>query len=256
MPDELVHYDVRHGTATLTLDSPRNRNALSRALMTELADRLADAGSDAAVRVVVLAHTGRVFCSGMDLTETTGGADAMPVTDLPRILQAVWDSPKPVVAAVGGPARAGGLGLIAAADVAVAARSATFAFSEVRIGVVPATISPTVLPRISARAAQELFLTGEVFDAARAAEIGLVTALADDGDVAVAVAHYVDMLARGGPQALADTKRLLRQATAPALAEEFAAMSAVSARHFASAEGQEGIAAFREKRPPNWITGD
>ena len=253
MPDELVHYDVRRGTATLTLDSPANRNALSRALMAQLGDRLARAGSDPGVRVVVLAHAGRVFCSGMDLTEARGEAAAMPVTDLPRILQAVWDSPKPVVAQVGGPARAGGLGLIAASDVAVAARSATFAFSEVRIGVVPATIAPTVLPRVDPRAVQELFLTGAVFDAARAAQIGLVTAAVDDGEVGTAVDGYVDQLAQGGPEAVAAVKRLLRRATAPDLAEEFAAMSAVSAERFASAEGQEGITAFREKRPPRWV---
>ncbi len=252
MADELVHYDVRRGTAVLTLDSPANRNALSRSLMSRLGDLLTRAGSDPQVRVIVLAHAGRVFCSGMDLTEARGDAATMPVTELPRILQAVWESPKPVVAQVGGPARAGGLGLIAASDIAVAARSATFAFSEVRIGVVPATIAPTVLPRVAPRAVQELFLTGSVFDGDRAAEIGLVTEAVDDGDVESAVARYVDLLARGGPEALAETKRLLREASAPALAEEFAAMSAVSARRFASAEGQEGIAAFREKRAPRW----
>ncbi len=124
-----------------------------------------------------------------------------------------------------------------------------------RIGVVPATIAPTVLPRVEPRAVQELFLTGEVFDGARAAQIGLVTAAVDDGAVGTAVERYVDQLARGGPEAVAAVKRLLRQATAPDLAEEFAAMSALSAERFASAEGQEGIAAFREKRPPRWAAG-
>src|SRR5262249_10540712 len=154
-----------------------NRNALSTALIEELLAALAAADADEAVRAVVLTHTGPVFCSGADLKETAEafGTGRPPINRLREVLTAIWARPKPVVARVTGPARAGGLGLIAAADLAVCSLDATFAFSEVRIGVIPAVISATVLPRLSARAAAELFLTGATFDGARAAQIGLVT---------------------------------------------------------------------------------
>jgi methylglutaconyl-CoA hydratase len=243
---ELVHSTVSDGVATLTLDSPPNRNALSARLMGELSAGLAAVVADDAVRVVVLSHTGRVFCSGADLTETAAGGE-MPITSVPALLAALRSCPKPVVARVGGPARAGGIGLVAACDLAVAARSATFAFTEVRLGVVPAVISVPVLPLLAARAAQELFLTGEVFDAARALAVGLLTAVVEDDDLDAAVARYAGMLALGAPGALAATKELLR--TRPTDYEE---MGALSARHFAGPEGREGVAAFREKRRPSW----
>src|SRR3954453_7006648 len=174
----LVRTVTAAGVATLTLDSPANRNALSTPLMRELLDALGAALTDAAVRVVVLSHTGPVFCSGADLKETAEAraAGRVPAELLADVLAALWEFPKPVVCRVGGPARAGGLGLIAAADIAVCTREATFAFTEVRLGVIPAVISATVLPRLSPRAAAELYLTGEVFDGTRAERVGLVTA--------------------------------------------------------------------------------
>jgi methylglutaconyl-CoA hydratase len=221
--DDVLRVSVAGGVATLTLDSPANRNALSRAMRGRLRAALADALADDAVRVVVLDHTGRVFCSGMDLAEAAGGtAQEQGVREFPEILQTLWTSPKPVVAAVRGPARAGGVGLLAACDVVVAAASATFGFSEVRLGLVPAVISAVVLPRMLPHVAHRLMLTGEVFDA----------------------------LAAGAPAALAETKRLLRART-PSLA--FDELLEVSARFFAGAEGQEGMAAFREKRPARWV---
>jgi methylglutaconyl-CoA hydratase len=252
---ELVHSRVADGVATLTLDSPPNRNALSPQLMGELAAGLRSALDDKSVRVIVLSHAGRVFCSGMDLKATAraSGAGDMPVTAFPDILTTLWTSPKPVLARVGGPARAGGIGLVAACDIAVAGRSATFAFSEVRLGVVPAIISVPVLPRLAPRAAHELFLTGEVFDAARAAVIGLVNVAVADEDLDAEVDRYVDMLVRGAPGALAGTKEVLRRPIAGSMAVDFAAMAALSAERFASEEGREGMAAFAEKRPASWI---
>ena len=126
----------------------------------------------------------------------------MPVGRLGDVLAAIWESTKPVVARVGGAARAGGLGLIAAADIAVCTRNATFAFTEVRIGVIPAVISATVLPRLDSRAAAEFYLTGELFDGDRAAEIGLVTAAVDATELDATVAHYTAALVRGAPGAL------------------------------------------------------
>jgi methylglutaconyl-CoA hydratase len=203
------------------------------------------------VRVIVLDHTGRVFCSGMDLSEAAGGgAEDQGVREFPEILQTIWSSPKPVLAAVRGPARAGGVGLLAACDVVVAGSSATFGFSEVRLGIVPAVISAVVVPRMLPHVAHRLMLTGEVFDAATAAAGGLVDLAVPDAEVDAAVAAQVTALAAGAPAALAETKRLLR-AGAPPL--RFDDLLEVSARYFASEEGQEGIAAFREKRPARWV---
>jgi methylglutaconyl-CoA hydratase len=157
------------------------------------------------------------------------------------------------VAQVGGPARAGGLGLIAAADIAVCAQEATFAFSEVRLGVIPAVISATVLPRLHPRAAAELYLTGEVFDGRRAEQVGLVTAAVPAATLDEAVGSYCAALVRGGPNALAGTKALLRRQPETTLRDEVEALSALSADYFGSDEGREGVASFREKREPRWV---
>ncbi len=254
-PDELVHLDVAAGVATITLDSPANRNALSAQLRRELSGHLDAAIADDAARVVVLGHTGRVFCSGMDLKESRGaGATDQGVNEVPAILSRIWTAPKPVVAKVAGPARAGGVGLVAACDIAVAADAATFAFSEVRIGVVPAVISVTVLPRLLPRAAHELFLTGETFDAARAVAVGLVNSAVPADGLDAEVARYVEMLRLGAPGALAATKAMLRAERPTAMDVQFTDMLALSARFFAADEGQEGMRAFAEKRPPSWAT--
>lgn len=254
----LVRTATAAGIRTLTLDSPANRNALSTALMRELLDGLSAALTDPAVRMVVLSHTGPVFCSGADLKETAEARanGRIPAEGIGDVLAALWEFPKPVVARVGGPARAGGLGLIAAADIAVCTRAATFAFSEVRLGVIPAVISATVLPRLAPRAAAELFLTGEVFDGARAAEIGLVTAAVEDTDLDAAVAGYCASLVRGGPLALAGTKQLLRRTPTANIRTDLADLSARSAGYFRSEEGVEGVTAFREKRPPSWVPSE
>ncbi|MEV4317914.1 enoyl-CoA hydratase-related protein [Actinocrispum sp. NPDC049592] len=249
MADELVHIVVARGIATITLDSPHNRNALSRQLRGELRNHLTDAIDDDAVRVIVLDHTGPVFCAGMDLKEAGGASSGdQGVNEFPEILDLIRTSPKPVVAKLAGPARAGGVGIVAAADIAVASETATFAFTEVRIGVVPAVISVTVLPRLLPRAAHELFLTGETFGATRAAAIGLINSAVPADQLDEEVERYAGMLIKGGPVALAATKALLREP-----AGDFASMLKLSAEFFASEEGQEGIAAFAQKRQPSWI---
>jgi methylglutaconyl-CoA hydratase len=240
---ELVHSSTDAGVTTLTLDSPHNRNALSADSMEQLRAGLDAALADDTVRVVVLSHAGRVFCSGMDLRTRD-----VPVSAFPSLLTAISTAPKPVVARVGGAARAGGIGLLAAADIAVAGASANFAFTEVRIGVVPAVISVPVLPRMLPRAAHELFLTGEVFDAARAAAVGLVNVAVPDVALDLEVERYAALLVQGAPGALAATKDLL---AAPS--SDYAAMAALSASRFASDEGREGIAAFTARRRPSWV---
>jgi methylglutaconyl-CoA hydratase len=249
--ERVLQVTTARGVATLTMDSPANRNALSRAMRAELRDRLAGALADDAVRVVVLDHTGRVFCSGMDLAESAGGtAEQQGIREFPELLELLWSAPKPVLATVRGPARAGGVGLLAACDVVVAGASATFGFSEVRLGIVPAVISAVVLPRMLPHVAHRLMLSGEVFDAATAAVGGLVDLAVPDDRVDAVVAAQVDALTAGSPTALAETKRLLR-AGRPAL--DFDPLLELSARFFAGEEGQEGIAAFREKRPARWV---
>jgi methylglutaconyl-CoA hydratase len=249
--DRVLQVTVSRGVATLTLDSPGNRNALSRAMRAQLRAALADALADDEVRVVVLDHTGRVFCSGMDLSEAAGGsAEDQGVREVPELLETLFVAPKPVLAVVRGPARAGGVGLLAACDVVVAGAAATFAFSEVRLGIVPAVISAVVLPRMLPHQAHRLMLTGEVFDADTAAAAGLVDVAVPDAQVDDAVAAQVTALAAGAPAALAETKRLLRSGGVRGSFEE---LLELSARFFASEEGQEGIAAFREKRPARWV---
>ncbi|MPZ25067.1 MAG: enoyl-CoA hydratase [Micromonosporaceae bacterium] len=251
----LVRTATEHGVATLTLDSPRNRNALSTPLVTRLRAELAAAATDPAVRVVVLDHAGPVFCSGADLVETEAAcrSGTMPVAMLADLLADLWECPKPVVARVAGPTRAGGIGLVAAADLAICATEATFAFTEVRLGVIPAVISAVVLPRMGSRAATRLFLTGEVFDAAHAAAVGLVSEAVPATRLDRTVSRICQALVRGAPQALAGTKQLLRRPRAADLRAELAELSALSVGYFRSPDAQEGIAAFRDKRDPQWV---
>ncbi|MER7128743.1 enoyl-CoA hydratase family protein [Streptosporangium saharense] len=255
--ERLVHKEVSGGVATITLDSPRNRNALSVRLLGDLEDRLNQALADEEVRVIVLTGTGPVFCAGADLKEQRaepGREHGAPVTaSFPEIMSLIWESPKPVVCRLNGTARAGGLGLVAACDFAIAPDTASFAFTEVRLGVVPAMIAVTVLRRLDPRAAAEYFLTGETFDAARAQEIGLLTRAVPEDRLDETVARYTGMLLRGGPEALALTKQLVREVPASSFEEGMRHMAELSAQRFTSAEGQEGIAAFMQKRAPSWV---
>ena len=246
-----VRLDVAGGVATITLDSPDTRNALSAAVRVALSSALDVATADPGARVVVLDHRGPVFCSGMNLKEEAVAAPGREgVRELPAILRKVARCPKPVIAAVRGPARAGGIGLLASADLVVAAPAATFAFAEVRLGLIAAVISVPVLQRVSAAAARELLLTGDVFDAERAQRIGLIDAVTPDVDATVA--GWVHSLLLGGPTALTGTKRLLN-ADLDDSAERYAWLLEISATQFASAEGKEGALSFAQKRPAAWV---
>ena len=249
---ELVRAETADGIATITLDSPHNANALSSRLLAELKDGLEQALADSAVRVVVLTGAGKVFCSGADLKEASvTPAAAAPV--MAGVVQLLWDSPKPVICRVNGAARAGGIGLVAAADIAIATERASFAFSEVRIGVVPAVISVPCLRRMPSRAAAEYFLTGEVFSALRAAEIGLLTKAVAADDLDAETERYADMLLRGAPRALAATKEILHDGQAD-FAVGLTKMAELSATFFGTGEAREGMAAFAAKRDPAWAT--
>lgn len=250
--DELVHYERSGGVVRVTLDSAPNRNALSAPMREQLRAAMERAADDTDARVVVLTHTGPVFCSGMDLKETASAKPgAEGVRELPGILQRVAHCPKPVIARLAGPARAGGVGILAACDIAVTVRAATFAFTEVRIGLVPAVISVPVLARLNPVAARELLLTGEVFDADRALAIGLVNAVTEPDELDTTVERYTRALLAGGPGALAGTKALLRSQLDDS-DRRYTALLEVSAQQFATDEAHEGARAFAEKRPPAW----
>ena len=246
---ELVHYSIDRGIARIELDSPHNRNALSRQLCTELDAHLASAEADRGVRAVELTHTGSVFCAGADLSEASSGPS---ITDfMINLLGRIVEMPKPVIARIDGHVRAGGLGLVGAADIALASRSVSFAFTEVLIGVAPAMITLTTLGRMTERAAGRYLLTGEKFDATVAAEIGLIAAAVDDLDTATA--ELYDQLRKCSPQGLAETKPLTTRATREAIASRAADLAALSARLFGTDEAREGMLAFLEKRSPSWV---
>jgi len=234
--------------AVVTLDSPDNRNALSDALVEQLARCLAAASADPAVRAVIITATGTVFCSGADLK---GGGRAA-VTTFPSVLAAVLESPKPVIAKLNGRARAGGIGLIAACDLAVAPDTADFAFSEVRIGLAPAIIAVTCARCMTPRSLSRYMLTGQVFTAADAAADGLLTMAVTAGEVEAAVEDIADALRRCAPAALAVTKRLMADVRTMSVTEGFERMARLSAEMFGSDDGAEGIQAFAAKRPPRW----
>jgi len=254
--DTLVEYAREGVAARLTLNSPHNRNALSTTLVTQLHEGLRAAAADPGVRVVVLGHTGGTFCAGADLSEAGGGGDPFQsavarAKEMTAVLRAIVSSPRPVIGAIDGHVRAGGFGLVGACDMVVAGPRSTFALTEARIGVAPAIISLTLLPKLSARAAARYYLTGETFGASEAAEIGLVTLAADDVDAAVA--GLVADVGRGSPQGLAASKALTTAAVLEGFDRDAERLTEESARLFVSEEAREGMLAFLQKRAPNWV---
>jgi methylglutaconyl-CoA hydratase len=257
-PNLLVDIDDR-GVATVTLNRPAVRNAFDDRLIADLTAVLQRLGVDPTVRLLLLTGSGSCFSAGGDLnwmrrmaqyTEAENFADAMQLAELLRVLN---EFPKPTVARVNGPAYAGGLGLVCCCDVAIAAEEATFAISEVRLGLVLGTISPYVVAAIGARAARRFFLTAEPFTAAEAHRIGLVHGVSPLTALDDTVATVVANLMQGGPEAQARAKRLVADVTGRPVTEAVRQLSARAiAEGRASAEGQEGLAAFFEKRKPAW----
>ena len=247
-PAELVHYAVADAVATITLDSPANRNALSRQLVTELFAHLERAGADPDVRAVLVESSGKVFCSGADLGEASSegmAAGTRRIVDLQRLI-ATLD--KPVVTKNLGAVRAGGIGIVAAADIAISAEDATFALTEVKLGLAAAIISLTVHHRMTPRAAALTTLGGEVFTGAEAAAYGLVTKAVPAADLDAEVAAVCASLATGAVQGLRESKRILNRdlvARIDALGEE---MAETSTRLFASDEAREAMTAFLSRK--------
>jgi enoyl-CoA hydratase len=250
MAEQLVQYSTDRGIARIALDSPRNRNALSTALVAQLTEALTRAAGDETVRAVELTHTGSTFCAGADLSEASQGGMTAGAERLIALLKLIVALSKPVVGSIDGHVRAGGLGLVGACDIVVAGPSSTFAFTEVKLGLAAAVISLTTLPRMDPRAASRYYLTGETFDAATAARIGLITEAVED--VGAGTLTVLDRLRAASPQGLRETKPLLTAAVRADFDARASALAELSARLFDSAEAAEGMAAFLEKRRPSW----
>ncbi len=249
MTDALVGVQQSDGVRTITLDSPANRNALSARLLEELDEALRDATADPVVRVVVITGAGPVFCSGADLSERGAAAP----NRMPGILTCIVESAVPVIARVNGHARAGGLGLIAACDLAAAAAPSTFAFTEVRVGVAPAMILVPALRVVDPRFLAAMTLTGERFDAGQAARAGLLSAATEDETALDAwVAAQTEAIGKCAPGAVGVTKALLRTLRTRGWEDGLAAAAVTSAELFAGSEAAEGMDAFLQKRRPSW----
>lgn len=248
---ELVHVEVDDQIATITLDSQHNRNALSRQLLAELHAGI-DAAETADTRAIVLRHEGPAFCAGADLKERSDQpADSTPFVS---VLERLMDTARPTIAAVDGAVRAGGIGLMASCDLVVVNVATTFALTEVRIGVAAAIISVPILRRVPAGRIASAMLTGEVFDAAEARAIGLVTHVAEDVPEQVDV--LLDGIRAGAPRAVRETKALLWAVPGMERGAAFDSMGALSDELFSGPEARVGMTAFREKRRVDWSDVD
>ncbi|MEE8600889.1 enoyl-CoA hydratase/isomerase family protein [Euzebya tangerina] len=245
-----TRYEVSDGIATMTLDHHPTRNALSGPLVNGLGDGLQAAAEDDDVRVVVLTNAGSTFCAGADLK---GSSDEAPRYDLPELLSLILDHRKPVIGRIAGHCTGGGVGLAAACDISVMTSEATLGFTEVRIGVAPAVISVVCLPKMRQGDALELFLSGEKISAQRAVQVGLINHAVPAAELDDALGSILDKVLRGGPEALAVSKELVRRVPFLNRSAAFEWTLATSSERFGSAEAAEGIAAFREKRDPDWV---
>lgn len=246
--DELVHYGVADEVATITLDSQHNRNALSRQLITELVGHLDTADKADDVKAVVLKSSGRVFCSGADLSEAASVPMEEGARAIVQLQRQIVAHSKPIVTVVEGAVRAGGIGIIASSDLSVVAEDATFALTEVKLGLTPAVISLTVLPRLTDRAASRTALGGEVFTGAEAATYGLVTQAVPAADLDAAVDSLVAELVTGAPQGLHETKQLLNAPLLERIDSLGEEMVALSARLFGSEAAKEAMLAFLSRK--------
>jgi methylglutaconyl-CoA hydratase len=258
---EFLEIALHQGVAHLALNRPEVHNAFNDALIAELTDTLCAFERDPAIRAVVLTGHGASFSAGADVqwmramaaaAEEENRADAERLATLMRTLNFLA---KPTIARVNGAAYGGGVGLIACCDIAIGTDAAKFGLTEVKLGLVPAVISPYVIAAIGTRQARRLFLSGETFDAAEAARIGLLHRVVPAAELDGAVDGVLRLLAKGGPQAQREAKELVlrRSGATPAAAlAADAENAALIARLRVSAEGQEGLAAFLEKRSPQW----
>ncbi|HMN84262.1 MAG TPA: enoyl-CoA hydratase/isomerase family protein [Burkholderiaceae bacterium] len=257
---QTIETQLQQGIAVIWLNRPDVRNAMNDAMLAELNDAVDAATDDDAVRVIVLAGRGTAFCAGGDLNWMKKARDMTPdeaIADsapLANLLRKLYAGPKPTVARVQGPAYAGGMGLVAACDIAVASTEAKFCLSEVKLGLIPSMISPYVIKAIGEAPSRRYFLTGEVFDSAEAYRIGFVHDIAPPEELDATVNALLGHLVQGGPNALGECKRLVRDMVGRPVDDALVADTARRiARTRATDEAQEGIAAFFAKRKPSWV---
>ena len=251
---------VSGGVAQVALNRPDKRNALDKATLAALGEALARCAADTDVRMVQLTGTGNVFCAGADLTEMQAQAQASEeqnlahARNLAKVLSALDSFPKPTLARVNGDGYGGALGLIAACDIVVAVESAKFAFTEVRLGIIPAVVSPFVLGKIGESAALRYFLTAETMSAATLKQIGLAHETVPADELDATCGGIIDAILKGAPGAQAAAKALIRDAQQAPSQRGVAAMDMATrlARLRVQAEAQEGFAAFFAKRKANW----
>ncbi len=261
MPDSVLRLQHEGARARVTLTRPEVRNAFNAELIARLGETFASLGRDPDVRCIVLDGEGKTFCGGadvnwmrasLDLGEAENVRDAEAMSDMYR---AIDRCPKPVIARVHGAALGGGAGLCAVADAVVAERGTVFGFTETKLGIIPAVISPFVLAKVGASHARRLFLTGERFDAARAQAIGLVHEVVDADGLDATVDRIAEELASAGPAAVAAAKALIPAVRAASYEDSRALTARAIARQRTTPEGQEGLRAFLERRPAAWSSG-
>lgn len=259
MAEETVRVERTGAVARVVLNRPEIRNAFNDEMLSGLRAAFSALCADEGVRAVVLTGAGAAFCAGADLhwmrrvVEYTYEESYADSLNLAEMLREIYTCPKPVIGRIQGPAIGGGTGLVAVCDVAIASADAFFAFTETKLGLTPAAISPYLLKRMGERRLREYFLTGERFGASRAVELGLVDAAVPAEDLDGAVEAKIALLSSGGPQALAASKELIRAIGERSLEENGPYTAEVIARLRRSDEGQEGMRAFLERRKPRWV---
>ncbi len=255
---ETIRIEREGAVARVVMCRPDIRNAFNDTMIKELREAFAELGKDEQLRVVVLTGEGKAFCAGADLNwmrrvvEYTYEQNYEDSLHLANLMREIYDFPKPVVGRINGAAIGGGTGLVAVCDIVVAVDSAVFAFSEVKLGLVPACISPYLLKRLGERHGREYFLTGERMKAERALEVGLVNRVASAEEIDDVVQRYVDQLLTSGPKALATCKRMIQAVGDQSLDEAGPFTADMIARLRMGDEGQEGMASFLERRKPAW----
>lgn len=251
----LIETEARDGVFYVTLNDQARRNALSRQLLVEFTTAIDAFEADPELRVAVVTNAGRVFCAGADLAEQTSahGEGEGRTAGMSDLLQRIRLSPKPFVGRIAGHCVAGGVGLAAVMDVSIAVDTASFGFTEVRVGVAPAMISVVCLPKMRAGDARATFLRGNRFSAIEAARVGLINQAVSESELDHAVVAVVNDLLAGEPRALAEAKRLTYLVPSLSVDDAFAMTSRLSAELFASDAAREGMTAFLDKRPASWV---
>ncbi|MDV2860608.1 enoyl-CoA hydratase/isomerase family protein [Psychrobacter sp. CAM01] len=255
--------DIEQHVATVTLNRPEIRNAFNDEMIAELTEVFTMLGTDDNVRVIVLAAAGKAFCAGADLNWMRAMADysyeenLADADKLAQMLKTIYECPKPTVAAVQGDVYAGGMGLVAVCDVAIAVKIANFCLSEVRLGLAPATISPYVVRALGVRASHRYFLSAEVFDAKKAHQLGFIHERVSEEALEDAVATFCAKMVKNSPDAVRTCKQLLHDIAGAPISDELIADTVKGIADIrSSTQGKEGVQAFLQKRKPDWLTAD